>query len=41
MAETVRRGQHPSTETELAASPMHNPFGRVKLVSMQDIGEAN
>ncbi|MBV9125793.1 MAG: hypothetical protein JO112_20780 [Planctomycetes bacterium] len=26
---------------ELAGSPMHNPFGRLKLVSMQDIAEAN
>jgi hypothetical protein len=26
---------------ELAGSPMHNPFGRLKLVSMRDIAEAN
>ncbi len=26
---------------ELAGSPMHNPFGRLKLVSVQDIAEAN
>ena len=26
---------------ELVGSPMHNPFGRLKLVSMQDIAEAN
>ncbi len=26
---------------ELAASPMHNPFGRLKLVSMRDIAETN
>jgi hypothetical protein len=26
---------------ELAASPMHNPFGRLKLVSLRDIAEAN
>jgi hypothetical protein len=26
---------------ELAGSPMHNPFGRMKLVSLQDIAEAN
>lgn len=25
----------------LAASPMHNPFGRLKLVSMRDIAETN
>jgi hypothetical protein len=25
----------------LAASPMHNPFGRLKLVSVRDIAEAN
>jgi hypothetical protein len=25
----------------LAGSPMHNPFGRLKLVSMRDIAEAN
>jgi hypothetical protein len=27
--------------SELAGSPMHNPFGRLKLVSMGDIAEAN
>jgi hypothetical protein len=26
---------------ELAGSPMHNPFGRLKLVSMRDVAEAN
>ena len=26
---------------ELARSPMHNPFGRLKLVSMRDIAETN
>ena len=26
---------------EMAASPMHNPFGRLKLVSIQDIADAN
>jgi hypothetical protein len=26
---------------ELARGPMHNPFGRLKLVSMRDIAEAN
>jgi len=26
---------------ELGKSPMHNPFGRLKLVSMRDIAEAN
>jgi hypothetical protein len=26
---------------ELAGSPLHNPFGRLKLVSMRDIAEAN
>jgi hypothetical protein len=26
---------------DLARSPMHNPFGRLKLVSMKDIGESN
>jgi hypothetical protein len=26
---------------DLAGSPMHNPFGRLKLVSMQDIAETN
>jgi hypothetical protein len=26
---------------ELAGSPMHNPFGRLKLVSVRDIAEAN
>jgi hypothetical protein len=26
---------------ELVGSPMHNPFGRLKLVSMRDIAETN
>jgi hypothetical protein len=26
---------------DLAGSPMHNPFGRLKLVSIRDIAEAN
>jgi hypothetical protein len=26
---------------ELAGSPMHNPFGRLKLISMRDIAETN
>ena len=26
---------------KLAGSPMHNPFGRLKLVSMRDIAETN
>ena len=26
---------------QLAGSPMHNPFGRLKLVSLRDIAEAN
>src|SRR5262249_55565030 len=26
---------------EFAGSPMHNPFGRLKLVSLRDIAEAN
>jgi phage terminase Nu1 subunit (DNA packaging protein) len=26
---------------ELTGSPMHNPFGRLKLVSMRDIAETN
>lgn len=26
---------------ELAGSPMHNPFGRLKLVSLRDIAETN
>ena len=26
---------------ELPGSPMHNPFGRLKLVSMRDIAETN
>ena len=29
-----------STDERLG-SPMHNPFGRLKLVSMKDIAEAN
>jgi hypothetical protein len=28
-------------DPELAGSPMHNPFGRLKLVSMRDIAETN
>jgi len=28
-------------EERLAGSPMHNPFGRLKLVSMRDIAETN
>ncbi|HEY1378758.1 MAG TPA: hypothetical protein VGF55_18305 [Gemmataceae bacterium] len=28
-------------DPDLAGSPMHNPFGRLKLVSMQDIAETN
>jgi hypothetical protein len=31
---------HDSTDVP-AGSPMHNPFGRLKLVSMRDIAEAN
>jgi hypothetical protein len=31
---------HDSDE-ELGGSPMHNPFGRLKLVSMRDIAETN
>ena len=26
---------------ELARAPMHNPFGRLKLVSLRDIAETN
>src|SRR5262249_56453746 len=26
---------------ELAGSPMHNPFGRLKLVNMRDVAETN
>jgi hypothetical protein len=26
---------------ELAGSPMHNPFGRLRLVSFQDVAESN
>jgi len=26
---------------ELVGTPMHNPFGRLKLVSIRDIAEAN
>ena len=26
---------------QLAGSPMHNPFGRLRLVAMRDIAEAN
>lgn len=29
------------SDTKLAGTPMHNPFGRLKLVSMRDIAEAN
>jgi len=29
------------SDQELAGSPMHNPFGRLKLVSMRDIAETN
>lgn len=29
------------SDKELVASPMHNPFGRLKLVSFRDIAEAN
>ncbi|MEX2137966.1 MAG: hypothetical protein WD894_01805 [Pirellulales bacterium] len=29
------------TPEQLAGSPMHNPFGRLKLVSMRDIAETN
>jgi hypothetical protein len=29
------------SDPRLAGSPMHNPFGRLKLVSMQDIAESN
>jgi hypothetical protein len=28
-------------DEELAGSPMYNPFGRLKLVSMRDIAETN
>jgi hypothetical protein len=28
-------------DPELARSPMHNPFGRLKLVSLRDVAEAN
>jgi hypothetical protein len=28
-------------EAGLAGSPMHNPFGRLKLVSLRDIAEGN
>ena len=28
-------------DQELARGPMHNPFGRLKLISMRDIAEAN
>jgi hypothetical protein len=30
----------PSPE-KLVGSPMHNPFGRLKLISMRDIAETN
>ncbi len=29
------------SETELSGSPMHNPYGRLRLVSVKDIAEAN
>ena len=29
------------SEAELAGSPMYNPFGRLKLVSMRDVAETN
>ena len=29
------------SEEKLAGSPMHNPFGRLRLVSMRDIAETN
>ena len=29
------------SEAELAGSPLHNPFGRLRLVSVKDIAEAN
>jgi hypothetical protein len=29
------------SEGSLVGSPMHNPFGRLKLVSMRDIAETN
>lgn len=29
------------SDPELAGSPMHNPFGRLRLVSMKDIAETN
>lgn len=29
------------SDKKLAGSPMHNPFGRLKLVSMRDIAETN
>ena len=34
---TIAQGSPP----ELAGSPMHNPFGRFKLMSMRDIAERN
>lgn len=30
-----------ASAADLAGSPMHNPFGRLKLVSMRDIAETN
>jgi hypothetical protein len=30
-----------ASDEDLAGSPMHNPFGRLKLVSMRDIAETN
>jgi hypothetical protein len=29
------------SDEKLAGSPMHNPFGRVRLVSIRDIAESN
>jgi len=29
------------SDPKLAGSPLHNPFGRMKLVSIRDVGEAN
>jgi hypothetical protein len=33
--------RYEESPAELARSPMHNPFGRLKLVSMRDIAETN
>lgn len=35
------RAMAQESSTDLAGSPMHNPFGRLKLVSMRDIAERN